>query len=154
MWYDCSYLSQSTDEETNLFNITSIFDFQSKCPFWEKIIIQLTAMATLIFTITTAVLLLTIVLAKKGVINREKRSPFECGFDRNSNFRVPFSLRFFLITIVFLIFDVEVVLLLPSIVAVTSSSMTTWVYVFFFFILILLFGLFHEWKQGALNWTI
>ena len=45
--------------------------------------------------------------------NREKTSPFECGFDPEHKIRRPFSLRFFIITILFLIFDVEATIMIP-----------------------------------------
>jgi len=49
----------------------------------------------------------------KLIIDYESLSPYECGFDPNSLTRVTFSYRFFLISILFLIFDVEIALILP-----------------------------------------
>lgn len=113
--------------------------------------ITLMIFAPILFLIITLVIIIALLLALKTKIDREKASPFECGFDRNSSSRLPFSLRFFLITIIFLIFDVEIVVLLPAIYGVNQSILIYWVLVFILFIFILFLGLIHEWKQGALN---
>nr|QHD47906.1 NADH dehydrogenase subunit 3 [Etrocorema hochii] len=111
-------------------------------------------MATLILTISCAVMIIASTLSKKSLTDREKSSPFECGFDPKSSSRLPFSLRFFLIAVIFLIFDVEIALLLPMILILPASDLLTWFLVGMIFLIILLWGLFHEWKQGALNWML
>nr|ACA62447.1 NADH dehydrogenase subunit 3 [Drosophila baimaii] len=108
---------------------------------------------TLILIITTIVMFLASILSKKALIDREKSSPFECGFDPKSSSRLPFSLRFFLITIIFLIFDVEIALILPMIIILKYSNILIWSITSIIFILILLIGLYHEWNQGMLNWS-
>nr|YP_009408672.1 NADH dehydrogenase subunit 3 [Elysia timida]ANP26539.1 NADH dehydrogenase subunit 3 [Elysia timida] len=82
----------------------------------------------------------------------EKLTPFECGFDPLSKMRTPFSTRFFLLVVLFLIFDVEVALLFPVLSAFYSSSSVNILMVVSAFIAILLFGMFHEWNEGALDW--
>lgn len=98
-------------------------------------------------------MLLASIISKKTLVDREKRSPFECGFDPKSSSRLPFSLRFFLIAIIFLIFDVEIALILPIILIVNYSNLIIWTYTSIIFIIILLLGLYHEWNQGILNWS-
>nr|QUO98718.1 NADH dehydrogenase subunit 3 [Nephrotoma tenuipes] len=107
----------------------------------------------MIMLIAIVVMLLASILSKKAFMDREKCSPFECGFDPKSSSRVPFSLRFFLITIIFLIFDVEIALILPMILIINFSNLLIWTITSTTFILILLIGLYHEWNQGALNWS-
>nr|ALO77490.1 NADH deshydrogenase subunit 3 [Platydema sp. PLA01] len=109
--------------------------------------------STIIMTIITIIIMILNITSKKTLMDREKSSPFECGFDPKSSSRMPFSLHFFLIAIIFLIFDVEITLLFPMIVSLKYNSPFIYFMVLSMFILILLMGLIHEWKQGALNWT-
>nr|YP_010373180.1 NADH dehydrogenase subunit 3 [Cadlina japonica]UPI11646.1 NADH dehydrogenase subunit 3 [Cadlina japonica] len=82
----------------------------------------------------------------------EKQTPFECGFDPLSKMRSPFSTRFFLLVVLFLIFDVEIALLFPvlSMFSVKISFLMSMALLIF--LLVLLFGMFHEWNEGALDW--
>nr|YP_008854828.1 NADH dehydrogenase subunit 3 [Cherax glaber]AHA59417.1 NADH dehydrogenase subunit 3 [Cherax glaber] len=103
--------------------------------------------------ITTLIMLLSSVLSKKTVLDREKMSPFECGFDPKTSARLPFSLRFFLIAVIFLIFDVEITLLLPLASVTPFTNIFSWSFSGLFFLIILLFGLYFEWQKGALEWS-
>nr|ALO76550.1 NADH deshydrogenase subunit 3 [Aderidae sp. GENSP01] len=90
--------------------------------------------------------------SKKTYMDREKNSPFECGFDPKSHPRMPFSLLFFFNSLIFLIFDLEITLLFPFITTFKITNIMIYSLMLFSFILILIIGLIHEWKQGALNW--
>nr|QFK69676.1 NADH dehydrogenase subunit 3 [Parapenaeopsis tenella] len=108
---------------------------------------------SLTLIISIVVMIIASLLAKKTIMDREKNSPFECGFDPKGSARLPFSLRFFLIAVIFLIFDVEITLLLPLASIINFSSISSWAITGSIFILILLLGLYHEWNQGALEWA-
>jgi len=81
----------------------------------------------------------------------EKSSRFECGFNPLKKARVIFSLRFFLVIILFLIFEMEVVLLIPLVLIKLSTNLFSW-WLIILVLFILFFGLIHEWNQGCLNW--
>ena len=81
----------------------------------------------------------------KTTLDREKTSPFECGFDPSGVRRVPFCLKFFLVRIIFLVFDVEVSLLLPSIYRTTAVIRL---------VLILTMRTVYEWAMGGLDWIV
>nr|AYR05363.1 NADH dehydrogenase subunit 3 [Coleoptera sp. ACP-2013] len=107
-----------------------------------------------ILAISFIVMMLAMLFSKKTFMDREKSSPFECGFDPKSSARIPFSLQFFLIAVIFLIFDVEITLLIPFIMIMKMSTLKIYFFTLIFFLLILLMGLYHEWNQGALKWSI
>nr|YP_010968399.1 NADH dehydrogenase subunit 3 [Capila pennicillatum]WNO18742.1 NADH dehydrogenase subunit 3 [Capila pennicillatum] len=115
--------------------------------------ILLLLMLIIIIMISNIIMLLSMMLSKKSFKDREKCSPFECGFDPKSSARIPFSLHFFLITVIFLIFDVEIALIFPMIFTFKMVNLIIWTKTSFFFLFMLLIGLYHEWNQNMLNWT-
>nr|YP_010596271.1 NADH dehydrogenase subunit 3 [Taxigramma karakulensis]WAJ60516.1 NADH dehydrogenase subunit 3 [Taxigramma karakulensis] len=115
--------------------------------------LSILTISMIIMFISMIVMFLASILSKKTIKDREKSSPFECGFDPKSSSRLPFSLRFFLITIIFLIFDVEIALILPIILIIKFSNLLMWTTTSIIFIWILLMGLYHEWNQGMLDWS-
>nr|ABX46041.1 NADH dehydrogenase subunit 3 [Apalis porphyrolaema porphyrolaema] len=83
----------------------------------------------------------------------EKLSPYECGFDPLGSARLPFSIRFFLVAILFLLFDLEIALLLPLPWATQLQSPTTTLTWTTTLIFLLTLGLVYEWSQGGLEWA-
>nr|YP_010946355.1 NADH dehydrogenase subunit 3 [Balta vilis]WGO57073.1 NADH dehydrogenase subunit 3 [Balta vilis] len=110
-------------------------------------------MVTTVMLISVIIMTIATMLSKKSIEDREKSSPFECGFDPKSSARIPFSLRFFLIAVIFLIFDVEIALLLPMTIIMKYSNLKLWMMTSILFLTILLMGLYHEWNQGSLQWA-
>nr|WGO57502.1 NADH dehydrogenase subunit 3 [Perisphaerus sp. 2 ZQW-2023b] len=104
-------------------------------------------------TMSTIIMKISTFISKKKIEDREKSSPFECGFDPINSARLPFSLRFFLIAVIFLIFDVEITLLLPMTIILLFSNLKSWTLISLFFLTILLLGIYHEWNQGSLEWA-
>lgn len=81
----------------------------------------------------------------------EKTSVYECGFDPYENSRNKFEVRFYIIAILFIIFDLEAMFLFPWAVSVgQTSSMSFWT--MFDFLLELAVGFVYIWKMGALDW--
>lgn len=114
-----------------------------------KLLILLTIIN--LFIIILIIIILNYI-SKKSFYDKEKNSPFECGFDPKSSSRAPFSLQFFLIAIIFLVFDVEIILLMPIVKIIENSRIPQLIFSANAFLLILFIGFFHEWKQGALKW--
>nr|YP_003002346.1 NADH dehydrogenase subunit 3 [Gillichthys seta]ACI23025.1 NADH dehydrogenase subunit 3 [Gillichthys seta] len=85
--------------------------------------------------------------------DQEKVSPYQCGFDPLGSARLPFSMRFFLVAILFLLFDLEIALLLPL---PWADQLPSPLFSFFWatlLLLLLILGLIYEWTQGGLEWA-
>nr|AZB51185.1 NADH dehydrogenase subunit 3 [Triatoma rubrofasciata] len=113
--------------------------------------ITISVMTALIISMSLIMICTTI--SKKSILDREKMSPFECGFDPKGSSRMPFSIQFFLIAVLFLIFDIEIVIILPMIITLKVSSPMIWFTTIMLFITVLLAGLYHEWNNGVLDWA-
>nr|UYG54297.1 NADH dehydrogenase subunit 3 [Leptocoma sericea]UYG54298.1 NADH dehydrogenase subunit 3 [Leptocoma sericea]UYG54299.1 NADH dehydrogenase subunit 3 [Leptocoma sericea] len=109
-------------------------------------------MITLSLTLSLALTTLNFWLAQMTP-DSEKLSPYECGFDPLGSARLPFSIRFFLVAILFLLFDLEIALLLPLPWATQLQSPITTLTLASSLILLLILGLIYEWTQGGLEWA-
>lgn len=105
--------------------------------------VLLSGLIALLLAVIVSLIGFSIALCSLG--DREKNSPFECGFDPNSSARLPFSLRFFLLAIIFLIFDVEIVLLFPILAAIGVGFSFRVLLAGSIFLVVVLGGLIHEW---------
>nr|YP_010571642.1 NADH dehydrogenase subunit 3 [Aphis coreopsidis]UZH32902.1 NADH dehydrogenase subunit 3 [Aphis coreopsidis] len=98
--------------------------------------------------------ILMIMINMKMKFNFNKSAPFECGFDPFNKSRIPFSLNFYLIAIIFLIFDIEISIILPMILNFKISNMLYFNLMFMIFFMFMIITIFYEWKFGSLNWKI
>jgi len=96
------------------------------------------------FLVSALLVIIARLIAIRAHSDREKLRPFECGFDSKKTSRSAFSLRFFLLTIVFLVFDIEITFLLPIPFIVTSRTMASIIFLSCPVCIILLLGLLHE----------
>nr|ABD63928.1 NADH dehydrogenase subunit 3 [Stachyris plateni] len=109
-------------------------------------------MILLSLTLSIILTLLNFWLAQTNP-DSEKLSPYECGFDPLGSARLPFSIRFFLVAILFLLFDLEIALLLPLPWATQLQNPIITLIWASTLILILTLGLIYEWAQGGLEWA-
>ena len=87
--------------------------------------------------------------------DREKTSAYECGFEAFDDARTKFEVRFYLVAILFIIFDLEVAFLFPWAITLTKLSWGSAVFAFWSmmaFLGVLTVGFIYEWKKGALEW--
>lgn len=82
----------------------------------------------------------------------EKVTSYECGFDPFSDTREPFEIKFYLIAILFIIFDVEVIFFLPWVICQKQLLLYGYYSMYIFFVILLL-GFFYEFKKGSLDWS-
>ncbi|MDR0770672.1 MAG: NADH-quinone oxidoreductase subunit A [Burkholderiales bacterium] len=83
--------------------------------------------------------------------NPEKQLPYECGFDALEDARSPFNIRYYLVAILFILFDIELIFLLPWAVALPEIGNTGF-FAMLVFLGLLGLGLVYEWRRKALEW--
>nr|DAC76915.1 TPA_asm: NADH dehydrogenase subunit 3 [Pseudomyrmex concolor] len=106
----------------------------------------------IVLTIPAALIFINMVMTKNHKY-REKKSPFECGFDPMSNSRTPISSQFFMVGLVFLVFDVEITLLIPLVLMLKTFNMEL-ILSSMFFILILIAGILFEYLEQSIEWKL
>ena len=112
--------------------------------------------APLCIYLVISTLLSLVILSLSFVFSTQKADPekvsaYECGFDPFDDARARFDIRFYLVAILFIIFDLEVAFLFPWAVSLGNIGLYGfWSMMFFLFILTV--GFVYEWKKGALDW--
>ena len=81
----------------------------------------------------------------------EKLSAYECGFEAFSDSRMEFDVRFYLVAILFIIFDLEIAFLFPWAITLNNTGLFGF-WSMMVFLLVLTVGFIYEWKKGALDW--
>ena len=96
-----------------------------------------------------------LLIASLGLIPRldykEKLSSYECGFEPLSGARQSFDVRFFLVAVLFIVFDLEVVCLFGWVISLSELSLGSYSLVFVFLVVLGL-GLLYEWLRGCMDW--
>lgn len=83
--------------------------------------------------------------------DQAKNSPYECGFEAFEDARMKFDVRYYLVAILFILFDLEIAFLFPWAVALKEIGITGF-WAMMIFLGILVVGFAYEWKKGALDW--
>jgi len=86
-----------------------------------------------------------------GQKDKEKLSPYECGFEPFEDSRIQFDVRYYLVAILFIIFDLEIAFLFPWAVSLDTVG-AFGIIAMGIFLLVLVVGFIFEWKKGALEW--
>ena len=81
----------------------------------------------------------------------EKNSPYECGFEAFEDARMKFDVRYYLVAILFILFDLEIAFLFPWAVVINEIGLFGFLSMMLF-LGILTIGFFYEWRKGALDW--
>nr|ALO64848.1 NADH dehydrogenase subunit 3 [Andrena flavipes]UPX88739.1 NADH dehydrogenase subunit 3 [Andrena flavipes] len=102
--------------------------------------------------IPVIIILLNMLMTKIIHKNRKKMTPFECGFNPLTSPRLPFSIQFFLITLMFLIFDIEIILIIPVLPLIKYKIMMSTKLTFLALMMILIISLWMEWMFSYLEW--
>lgn len=121
-----------------------------KVPYYMQHYLPIIVFFCLALAISTIMILIPTILAKHRP-DVAKNSPYECGFEPFSNPRNKFDVRFYLVAILFIIFDIEIMFLFPWAIALGKIGMFGF-FAMMLFLLILTIGFIYEWKKGALDW--
>ena len=122
-------------------------------PYLSPAISDLTII--LVFFLISVILAVILVFASLSLINQsgdsEKVSSYECGFDPFDDSRSKFDIRFYLVSILFIVFDLEISFLFPWSVSLASQTFAS-IISMLIFLTVLTVGFVYEWKKDALDW--
>ena len=103
------------------------------------------------FVVSTMLLTHLITVKRQKIFSQKKQLNFECGIEIKGNARIPFSVKYFLVAILFVLFDVEIIFFYPWAINIREIG-TTAVLSMIPFVVLLLVGFYYLIKKGALKW--
>ena len=101
--------------------------------------------------ICLVIFMLSYIFSQKEIKNTDSFSPYECGFEAFGDARNSFDVKFYLVGILFLIFDLELIFFIPWAVSIVQVEFLSF-FTMFIFLVVLTIGFIYEWKKGALDW--
>lgn len=118
--------------------------------YWDEQIIYVLIYFTVSFLITTLLIGVGFSLSTKD-ISFEKISSYECGFEPFGDSHSIFNIQYFVVGILFMLFDLELAYLFPWVLNLGNLSIFSF-FVMFLFLFLLTIGFIYEWNKGALDW--
>nr|AAS77768.1 NADH dehydrogenase subunit 3 [Bemisia argentifolii]ALR69391.1 NADH dehydrogenase subunit 3 [Bemisia tabaci]ANH54416.1 NADH dehydrogenase subunit 3 [Bemisia tabaci]ATJ03318.1 NADH dehydrogenase subunit 3 [Bemisia tabaci]ATJ03331.1 NADH dehydrogenase subunit 3 [Bemisia tabaci] len=104
--------------------------------------------------IVTFLNMIYLMIVNKFVNSRNKFSTFECGMDLMTSLRLPFSLHFYFVSIIFLVFDVELMMILPFVFCFKLFNMMSMFMMIYVLMLFIILSFFYEWWTGLFEWMM
>lgn len=135
---------ESLKQTSEVYNINLYFKY------WEEQFILISGFCFIALIIAIALLVVAVFLSPKEV-TFEKLTAFECGFESFGDANIVFSIQFFIVGVLFMLFDLELAYLFPWILYLAELSIFSF-WIMMFFLLLLVVGFVYEWKKGALDW--
>ncbi len=131
-------------------NMPEIFTAIASAEFVSSQYLPILIFLAIAIGLSCVIMLIPFILNKRNP-DHEKDSPYECGFEGEGRVRSEFDIQFYLVAILFIIFDIEVAFLLPWAVSLRKIG-TFGFWSMMIFLSILTIGFIYEWKRGALQW--
>lgn len=142
-------------KENGLINLKFTIKFNLPFPWKRNIVLYSTIKKIRVMFTVRLFLILLILFYEISMIITQKKTfffcdfPFECGISRNFSNRKSYCMPFFLVTLLFLIFDIEIILFFPIVYMNLSFDLLI---IFLVLLFVLILGLIIEWKYGSFNW--
>lgn len=155
----CEFKSHSFRMFLNIIDILSTIEiffcfdsleYKYDYSYWDEQYFYIFYYCCISFLLCCVLLLVAFFLSPKEV-SFEKISPYECGFEPFNNNHSIFKIQYFIVGILFMIFDLELAYLFPWAVNLGNISFFSWLIVIYFLILLII-GFLFEWKKGGLDW--
>jgi len=134
----------------DLFFDKNLISCISSYNYWSEQYLYIFYYMLVSLLLCCALFTIAFILSPKEV-TFEKASSYECGFEPFGDGHLVFNVQFFIVGLLFMIFDLEIALLFPWIVNLGNINFVGF-FVMIFFLILLTIGLIYEWKKGALDW--